>query len=106
MVELVIMGRQVLIEGHGTESEPFLVRGIKNDPALAAVAEETMIDHWMGQGNWLLIESKIESTARDCFLAILSIKTFDENDEVVQGKVWFDISEAFERDSMVKQSIN
>ncbi len=95
MVELNIMGKQVCIEGHGTESEPFIVHGINNDPPLAAVAEEAMIDHWMGEGNWLLVESRLEKPAKDQTLAILSIRTFDENDEVVEGKVWFDVSEAF-----------
>ncbi len=95
MVELNIMGKQVCIEGHGTESEPFIVHGINNDPPLAAVAEEAMINHWMGEGNWLLVESRLEKPAKDQTLAILSIRTFDENDEVVEGKVWFDISKAF-----------
>ncbi len=95
MVELNVLGRRVLIEGHGTESEPFIVHGIKNDPALAAVAEEAMIDHWMGEGNWLLVKSELERPSKVRTLAILSIRTFDENDEVVEGKVWFDISKAF-----------
>jgi hypothetical protein len=95
MVELSVMGRQVLIEGHGTEEEPFIVHGIKNNPPLAAVAEEAMIDHWMGPGNWLLAESKLETPGKQQTLAILTIRTFDENKEVVQGQVWFDVSEAF-----------
>lgn len=95
MVELSVMGRQVLMEGHGTEEKPFIVHGIKSNPPLAAVAEEAMIDHWMGEGNWILLESKLEKPTRQQTLAILSIRTFDENEEVVQGKVWFDISEAF-----------
>ena len=62
MVELSVMGRQVLIEGHGTEEEPFIVHCIKNNPRLAAVAEEAMIDHWVGEGNWILLESKLGKT--------------------------------------------
>ncbi len=95
MVELNVLGRRVLIEGHGTESEPFIVHGINNDPPLAAVAEEAMINHWMGEGNWLLVKSELERSAEGKTFAILLIRTCDENDEVVQGRVWFDISEAF-----------
>jgi len=97
MVQLSVMGREVLVEGHGTEEEPFIVHGIKNNPPLAAVAEQAMIDHWMGEGNWILLETELHMPEKDRTLAVLSIRTFEENEEVVQGKVWFDVSQAFAR---------
>jgi hypothetical protein len=95
MIDFNLAGKRVSIVGHGTEVEPFIVHGINNDPPLVAVAEEAMLDHWMGKGNWLLIESRLERPGADKTLAILSIRTFDEKNEVIQGQIWFDVSEAF-----------
>jgi hypothetical protein len=95
MVELSVMGRQVSIEGHGTEEEPFIVHGIKNNPPLAAVAEEAMIDHWMGNGNWEMLKTRLEHRPNKQVLAILTVLTTDEEDNPIRGDIWFDVTEAF-----------
>ena len=95
MIELNVVGKRVLIEGHGTRDEPFVVHGIQNDPALVAVAEETMIDHWMGQGNWEMLKTRLEHGPRGRVLAILTVLTTDEEDKPIKGDIWFDVTEAF-----------
>jgi hypothetical protein len=72
MLELNVVGRRVLIKGHGTEAESFIVRGIKNNCPLAAVAEEAMIDHWMGQGNWEMLKTSLEHSTKGRVLARLT----------------------------------
>ncbi len=101
MVELNVVGRQVSIEGHGTEDEPFIVHGIKNNPPLAAVAEEAMIDHWMGQGNWEMLKTRLEHCPKGRVLAILTVLTTDEEDKPIKGNIWFDVTEAF-KDSLLR----
>ncbi len=90
-----LAGKDVTITGAGAQDDPFVVTGINGNPSLAAVAEEAMLDHWMGSDGWLLMESRLERPKPRTTLAILRIRSFDENEEVVQGEVWFDVSEAF-----------
>jgi hypothetical protein len=95
MVELNVVGRQVSIEGHGTEDEPFIVHGIKKNPALVAIAEEAMIDHWMGEGNWEMLKTRLEHCPKGRVLAILTVLTTDDENKPIKGDIWFDVTEAF-----------
>lgn len=95
MLELDVMGRKVKILGQGAEDAPFIVKGTGTNPPLAALVEHAMLDHWMGRGKWNLVESATYSTDNGGTMAVLTIRMFDEDDELVQGKVYFDITEAF-----------
>lgn len=95
MLTLNVAGRDVTITGAGAEDDPFVITGVKGSPSLAAAAEEAMLDHWMGADGWLLIESRLHRPKPGQTMAVLKIRSFDENEEVVQGQVWFDVSEAF-----------
>ena len=97
MLIFKVAGRDVTITGAGAEDDPFVVTGIAGNSSVAAEAEKAMLDHWMGADGWLLVESRLERPEPSKTMAILKIRSFDENDEVVQGEVWFDVSEAFER---------
>jgi len=96
MLELEVMGRRIKIYGQGAADAPFVVKGTGANSPLAALAEHAMLDHWMGKDNWTLVESSTQSTDNGGTMAVLKIRTFDENDELVQGDVYFDISEAFD----------
>jgi hypothetical protein len=39
---------------------------------LVAVAEEAMIDHWMGQGNWKMLKTRLEDSTQGRVLAGLT----------------------------------
>lgn len=97
MLTLSVAGKDVTITGAGAEDDPFIVTGIEGNPSLAAAAEEAILDHWLGADDWLLIESRLNRPKPGQTMAVLKIRSFDENEDVVQGQVWFDISEAFNR---------
>jgi hypothetical protein len=95
MLELTVMGRSIKIYGQGAEDSPFIVKGTGTNPPLAALAEHAMLDHWMGKGNWMLMKSSTHSMHDGGTMAVLTIRTFAEDDELVQADIYFDITEAF-----------
>ena len=97
MVELSVMGRKIEITGEGAEDSPFVVKGTGPSTPVAAEAEHAMINHWMGKGNWVPVRSSTRATDDGRRLAVMTIRTFDENSEVVQADIYFDISEAYQR---------
>ena len=98
MVELSVMGRNIQITGEGAEDSPFVVKGTGPSTPVAAEAEHAMMNHWMGKGNWAPMRSSTRSTQDGRHLAVMTIRTFDENDEVVQADIYFDISEAYQHE--------
>lgn len=53
MVIFHIGSHEVSIEGEGADDCPFLVTGTGLNPSVVALAEHHMMDHWMGEGNWI-----------------------------------------------------
>lgn len=95
MLELNVMGRKIKVTGEGAEDCPFVLTGTGPSTPVAAEAEHAMLNHWMGKGNWALMKSSTRSTEDGRNLAVLTIRTFDENEELVQADIYFDISEAY-----------
>jgi hypothetical protein len=60
------------------------------------MAEHQMINHWLGEGNWIPVRTMTTDKPDGGTLAIMTIRTVDENAEVVQADIYFDVSEAFE----------
>jgi hypothetical protein len=95
MPSFELMGVLIDISGAGAEDDPFIVQGVKDNPSLAALAEHKMVDIWMGEGNWFLVESRLLTPRKGQTMAVLKIRAFDSDDQLIQGEIWFDVSEAF-----------
>jgi outer membrane lipoprotein-sorting protein len=96
MVTFQIGSRSVSITGEGAEDAPFVVTGTGPNSPVAAMAEHQMINHWLGEGNWIPVRTMTTDKPDGGTLAIMTIRTVDENAEVVQADIYFDVSEAFE----------
>ena len=48
----------MLIEGHDTENELFVVHGVNDTPARVSLAEEAMIDYWILGGDYRRMPKK------------------------------------------------
>jgi hypothetical protein len=97
MVELDVAGRKIKITGEGASDNPFVVTGTGPNTPVAALAEHAMMDHWMGDGNWFPVKTSTHSTEGGGVMAVMTIRTLDENGEVIQGDIYFDVSEAFSK---------
>lgn len=86
---------RVSIEGEGAADCPFIVTGTGANPSIAAMAEHQMMNHWMGEGNWIPTKTMTLDKPDGGTLAVMTIRTFDENGELTQSDIYFDVSEAF-----------
>jgi outer membrane lipoprotein-sorting protein len=96
MVTFQIGSRSVSITGEGAEDCPFIVTGTGPNSPVAAMAEHQMMNHWLGEGNWVPVRTMTTDKPDGGTLAIMTIRTVDENAEVVQANIYFDVSEAFD----------
>jgi outer membrane lipoprotein-sorting protein len=96
MVTFQIGSRSVSITGEGAEDAPFIVTGTGPNSPIAAMAEHQMMNHWLGEGNWVPVRTMTTDKPDGGTLAIMTIRTVDENAEVVQANIYFDVSEAFD----------
>jgi len=96
MVRFQIGSRSVSITGEGAEDAPFVVTGTGPNSPIAAMAEHQMMNHWLGEGNWIPVRTMTTDRPDGGTLAIMTIRTVDENAEVIQADIYFDVSEAFE----------
>lgn len=98
MVELDVAGRKIKITGEGASDNPFVITGTGPNTPVAALAEHAMMDHWMGDGNWFPVKTSTHSTDGGGVMAVMTIRALDENGEVIQGDIYFDVSEAFSKE--------
>ena len=99
MVTFQIGSRTVTVDGEGASDSPFLVRGTGPNASIAAMAEHQMMDHWMGKGNWVPTKTMTMDKPDGGTLAVMTIRTLDESGELIQGDIYFDVSEAFSDES-------
>lgn len=95
MVTFQIGSHNISITGEGAEDCPFIVTGTGSNSPVAAMAEHQMMNRWLGEGNWIPVRTMTTDKPDGGTLAIMTIRTVDENAEVVQANIYFDISEAF-----------
>jgi hypothetical protein len=97
MVEFEFMGRQISLGGEGTQDCPFLVQGTGYNPALAAEIENFVIGKWFGERPWHLKNTRVDSGPNGETLAVLTVRFFDDNEELLQTEAWFDVTEAMSK---------
>ncbi len=95
MAEFEFMGRQISLSGEGAADCPFLVRGTGYNPALAAEIETFVVNRLFGDRPWHLKGTRVESGGNGESLAVLTVRFFDDGEELLQTEVWFDVTEAF-----------
>jgi hypothetical protein len=99
MVEFEFMGRQISLGGEGAHDCPFLVQGTGYNPALAAEIENFVVRKWFGERPWHLKNTRVESGPNGETLAVLTVRFFDDNEELLQTEIWFDVTEAMSGDT-------
>jgi hypothetical protein len=97
MVEFEFMGRQISMSGEGAQDCPFLVQGTGYDPALAAEIETFVVNKIFGDRPWHLKGTRVESGGNGESLVVLTVRFFDDEEELLQTEIWFDVTEAFSK---------
>ena len=97
MEPFIYLGRKITVEGAGAEDSPFVVKGTGYNTALAAAVESHILNLWFQDEPWHLVESRLEIGASGENLAILKIRYFSAEEELLQSEIWFDVSEAFHK---------
>jgi hypothetical protein len=95
MVTFDYMGRSIAISGSGDKENPFEITGTGKNPPLAAEIESLVVDRMFGETPWHLKNSRLEAGDQGESIAILTIRFFGPNEELLQTEIWFDVSEAF-----------
>ena len=97
MAEFEFMGRQISIEGEGAKDAPFVLRGTGANAPLAAELENFVVKRLFGDKTWFLKGTRLEDGQNGETLAILTVRFFDDDNEqeLLQTEVWFDVTEAF-----------
>jgi len=95
MGEFSFMGRQITVNGEGAKDSPFVVTGTGYNPALAASIENHIVGLCFRDKEWFLKGTRLEIGSSGEQLAILTIRFFADDEELLQTEMCFDVSEAF-----------
>jgi hypothetical protein len=97
MAEFEFLGRQISMSGEGAQDSPFLLEGTGYDPALASEIETFVVNKIFGDRPWHLKGTRVESGGNGESLAVLTVRFFDDKEELLQTEIWFDVTEAFSK---------
>jgi hypothetical protein len=106
MVSFDYMGRSISISGAGEQGDPFKITGTGSNPPLAAEIETLIVDRMFGETPWHLKNSRLEAGDQGESIAVMTIRLFGPNDELLQTEIWFDVSEAFGSSSDLEDTSN
>ena len=97
MFQFPYMGRNITVSGEGAEDSPFVITGTGYNPALAAAIETHLVNMVFGERPWHLMSSRVQLGETGGDLAILTVRFFSDDDELLQTEIWFDVTEGLRK---------
>lgn len=94
MVDVEVAGRTVKLGGEGTPETPYLVKGTGYNPALAAEVENFVVGRMFEGHPWEISKTRVEVGDLGQQLAVVTVRFFLAENDLVQTEVWFDVTEA------------